>query len=85
MKKYGDIYSKNFKKNEKKMQINLRKPKTCHIFATANAKVAQLVEHNLAKVRVAGSSPVFRSKTLAEARVFLISVVRMVKLVDTLL
>ena len=26
-----------------------------------NAKVAQLVEHNLAKVRVAGSSPVFRS------------------------
>ena len=26
------------------------------------AKVAQLVEHNLAKVRVAGSSPVFRSK-----------------------
>ena len=30
-------------------------------FATAIAKVAQLVEHNLAKVRVAGSSPVFRS------------------------
>ena len=28
-----------------------------------NAKVAQLVEHNLAKVRVAGSSPVFRSKS----------------------
>ena len=27
------------------------------------AKVAQLVEHNLAKVRVAGSNPVFRSKT----------------------
>ena len=26
------------------------------------AKVAQLVEHNLAKVRVAGSSPVFRSR-----------------------
>ena len=26
------------------------------------AEVAQLVEHNLAKVRVAGSSPVFRSK-----------------------
>ena len=30
-------------------------------FATANAEIAQLVEHNLAKVRVAGSSPVFRS------------------------
>ena len=31
------------------------------IFAPVNAEVAQLVEHNLAKVRVAGSSPVFRS------------------------
>ncbi len=30
-------------------------------FASAIAKVAQLVEHNLAKVRVAGSNPVFRS------------------------
>ena len=29
-----------------------------------NAKIAQLVEHNLAKVGVAGSSPVFRSSTL---------------------
>ncbi len=37
-----------------------------------NAKVAQLVEHDLAKVGVAGSSPVFRSK---DARV--------VELVDT--
>ena len=27
-----------------------------------NAEVAQLVEHNLAKVRVAGPSPVFRSQ-----------------------
>ena len=26
------------------------------------AKIAQLVEHNLAKVGVAGSSPVFRSQ-----------------------
>ena len=26
-----------------------------------NAEIAQLVEHNLAKVRVASSSPVFRS------------------------
>ena len=30
----------------------------------AIAKIAQLVEHNLAKVGVAGSSPVFRSRTL---------------------
>ena len=30
-------------------------------FATAIAEIAQLVEHNLAKVRVASSSLVFRS------------------------
>ena len=29
---------------------------------STNAKIAQLVEHDLAKVGVAGSSPVFRSK-----------------------
>ena len=29
---------------------------------TEHAKIAQLVEHNLAKVGVAGSSPVFRSQ-----------------------
>ncbi len=28
------------------------------------AKIAQLVEHDLAKVGVAGSSPVFRSKSI---------------------
>ncbi len=28
------------------------------------AKIAQLVEHDLAKVGVAGSSPVFRSKNI---------------------
>ena len=30
-------------------------------FRSERAEVAQLVEHHLAKVRVAGSSPVFRS------------------------
>ena len=40
-----------------------------------NAKIAQLVERDLAKVEVAGSSPVFRSKPYNA---------RMVKLVDTL-
>ncbi len=42
------------------------------IFALLNAKVAQLVEHDLAKVGVAGSNPVFRSKTnpLVRQRVF---------------
>ncbi len=39
----------------------LHNPKKSVTFATANAKVAQLVEHDLAKVGVAGSSPVFRS------------------------
>ena len=38
-----------------------------------NAEIAQLVEHNLAKVRVASSSLVFRSKQVA----------RMVESVDT--
>ena len=33
-------------------------------FATANAEIAQLVEHNLAKVGVASSSLVFRSSSL---------------------
>ena len=32
------------------------------IFAPVNAEVAQLVEQTRAKVRVAGSSPVFRSE-----------------------
>ena len=33
---------------------------------TKHAEIAQLVEHNLAKVRVASSSLVFRSKKSAE-------------------
>ena len=39
-------------------------------FATANAEIAQLVEHNLAKVGVASSSLVFRS-------VFIVFFIRM--------
>jgi hypothetical protein len=35
-----------------------------------NAKVAQLVEHNLAKVRVAGPNPVFRSQEPSTAEGF---------------
>ena len=34
------------------------------------AEIAQLVERNLAKVEVAGPSPVFRSKSLSEMRGF---------------
>ncbi len=43
---------------------------------SANARIAQLVEHDLAKVGVAGSSPVSRS--------FLLVVAQVVELVDTL-
>ena len=35
-----------------------------------NAEIAQLVEHNLAKVRVASSSLVFRSKKLNNGKGF---------------
>ena len=49
---------------KKKASNYLYKSNNRRIFATANAKIAQLVEHNLAKVRVAGSSPVFRSKKI---------------------
>ena len=36
-------------------------PYLCTAFENTHAEIAQLVEHNLAKVGVAGSSPVFRS------------------------
>ena len=48
------------------------------------AKIAQLVEHDLAKVGVAGSSPVFRSARLRALGVFA-AFVRMAELVDALL
>ena len=51
----------SIQKSKKSMHKDLLKSKSNFIFASAIAKVAQLVEHNLAKVRVAGSSPVFRS------------------------
>ena len=51
------------------------------------AEVAHLVEHDLAKVGVAGSSPVFRSEYLKQiiisAFFFKKSVTRVVELVDT--
>ncbi len=40
------------------------------IFAPESAGVAQLVEHNLAKVRVAGSSPVSRSNKKLRKQLF---------------
>ena len=47
------------------------------------AKIAQLVEHNLAKVRVAGSSPVFRSIEWGETVMFRFFAL-MAELVDAL-
>ena len=41
-------------------------PNENNTFETRPAEVAQLVEHNLAKVGVASSSLVFRSKKSAE-------------------
>ena len=41
---------------------------TISVVEIKRAEVAQLVEHHLAKVRVAGSSPVFRSIFLPEER-----------------
>ena len=62
------------KKNLKKVQRGIASNEILPIFASPksttglqtksliNAGVAQLVEHNLAKVRVAGPSPVSRSE-----------------------
>ncbi|MBM2841115.1 MAG: hypothetical protein HW412_1643, partial [Bacteroidetes bacterium] len=43
----------------------LQQKRRCIIFDNANAGIAQLVERNLAKVDVAGSSPVSRSVPIA--------------------
>ena len=39
-----------------------------HLLIKKQAKVAQLVEHDLAKVGVAGPNPVFRSKKVSQVR-----------------
>ena len=48
-------------KNRKKITFFFVETKLDYIFASAIARIAQLVEHNLAKVGVAGSNPVSRS------------------------
>ena len=64
-------------KNTKKKHQFVARNVFCHTFATANARIAQLVEHDLAKVGVAGSSPVSRSFFL-----FYTMVAQMAELVD---
>ena len=54
--RYPAFFIPNICRNKNFIYLCTRKRKQCN-----NAEVAQLVEHNLAKVRVAGSSPVFRS------------------------
>ena len=49
------------KNNRKKSSDKFWQFKNNAYLCIAIAKIAQLVEHNLAKVGVAGSSPVFRS------------------------
>ena len=58
--------------NSKKLSTFATQKGKHHSKALNDAKIAQLVEHNLAKVGVAGSSPVFRSKRtfISEADAF---------------
>ena len=53
-------------------------------FEGRNAEIAQLVEHNLAKVGVAGPSPVFRSQIEQKERLrkVLIIIAQVAELVD---
>jgi hypothetical protein len=56
----------------KKTVVFLGEFKHCCNFVVPIAEVAQLVERNLAKVKVAGSRPVFRSKSPLAERIFYI-------------
>ena len=72
---FGSVFKKNGKKFwrfEKLLYLCTRNRERCleiqnfrsdeeTEFLIRNAEIAQLVEHNLAKVGVAGPSPVFRS------------------------
>ena len=51
----------NKKENVRNTKLGLEKRKIIDYFCNLNAGIAQLVERNLAKVDVAGSSPVSRS------------------------
>ena len=59
------IHQRKIDSNSLEKGCNLKGVSSCN-----NAEVAHLVEHDLAKVGVAGSSPVFRSKDPANRRDF---------------
>ena len=64
LKKIIKLFPKNLHSTKKSSNFALAIGKqTKHLESLPkNAKIAQLVEHDLAKVGVAGSSPVFRSE-----------------------
>ncbi len=57
----SDSWVNRLLKNAEEYVPNQKKWLTLHGQKTTSAEVAQLVEHQLPKLRVAGSSPVFRS------------------------
>ncbi len=61
------------------MQKGFEDNKIVYMFASAIARIAQLVEHDLAKVGVAGSSPVSRSFFMRRRKT---KAARMAELVD---
>ena len=71
----------------KKVMLMFAGLKKMSTFASANAEIAQLVEHNLAKVGVASSSLVFRSNEKCAWRMFceILIVGEVAELVDALL
>ena len=53
----------NVEQKKKKLEVLVESKKIVFLPPISQAEVAQLVEHNLAKVGVASSSLVFRSKS----------------------
>ena len=71
---------------QKKLNQSLAGKTILSIFALPTAKVAQLVEHDLAKVGVASSNLVFRSNPFRQKKGFVfkgLTPAQMVELVDT--
>ena len=55
------LHMRNFRANRVQKNAFLCRGAAEHLDCRRQAEIAQLVEHNLAKVGVAGPSPVFRS------------------------
>jgi hypothetical protein len=59
----GEVFTGNLKIFDEFFVSLLNVPYICTPIVLLQAEVAHLVEHDLAKVGVAGSSPVFRSQS----------------------